>query len=503
MSYLDNLKANTDFIYTENGAIAHSSTGSRLYDLFALGGAYRTRSDEDCIVLFKSAYDEDPVYALKCLFYLVDCRGGQGERRFWRVCAKWLAKYDLEAMRRNLKYVPEFSRWDNIFVFMGTDLEKDVIRLVKTQLAADMASYKLGPNEGISLLGKWLPSINTSSADTRELAHKIRKALGMSNQQYRKTLSALRERINVLERLMSANRWNEIDFSKIPSKAGFRYRNAFARHDLERAANGEQTYAYFMADKNTTVNAKVLYLYECVAQAFKAYYYDFSPGTTERNVINKYWDNMADFINGAIFNGFAVVDVSGSMYGGTASAPINVAISLGLYCAEKAKGPFANHFMTFSHRPQMIEVRGVDFCDKVWRMLNADWGMDTNIEAVFDILLDIAIKNSCSQDEIPENLIIISDMEFNDAINRYYNRDQMETLFETLRKRWDAAGYKMPRLVFWNVDATQDNIPMHDDKNVTYVSGMSPSIYEAIMTGKTSTDLMYEKLNSNRYKVIC
>lgn len=498
MSYLDELKANTDFIYTENGAIAHSSTGSHLYDLFAMGGAYRSRSDEDCIVLFKKAYDENPTYALKCLFYLVDCRGGQGERRFWRVCAKWLAKYDTEAMRRNLKYVPEFSRWDNIFVFMGTALEKDVIQLVKTQLAADMASYKQSNNEGISLLAKWLPSINTSSPETRELAQKVRQALGMSNKQYRKTLSVLRERIKVLERLMSAGRWDEIEFDKIPSKAGFRYRNAFARHDLERTQNGKQSYADFMADETTTVNAEVLYPYECVAQVMNHHrYYDIPE--TERNVINKYWDNMADYINGATFNGFAVVDVSGSMCGNTASAPINIAISLGLYCAEKAKGPYANHFMTFSSRPQMVEVQGFDFCDKVLRMYKADWGMNTDIEAVFDLMLKVAVDNQCAQSEIAEHIIVISDMEYDECT---YRDAQTKTLFETLRKRWAAAGYQMPKLVFWNVAARQDNIPIRDDKNVTFVSGMSPSLYESIMSGKTGTDLMFDKLNSDRYKVI-
>lgn len=505
MSYLDNLKDATDFVYTENGAISKSSTGSHLYNLFAFGGAYRSRSDEDCITLFKSAYEEDPVYALKCLFYLVDCRGGQGERRFFRVCANWLAKNDPDAMRRNLKYIPEFSRWDNVFIFMDTLLEKDAIHFVRDQLACDITNYQLNANEGISLLAKWMPSINTSSVETRALAQKIRKALGMTNQQYRKTLSLLRERINVLERLISANRWDEIDFSKIPSKAGFKYRNAFARHDLERIKNGEQTYADFMADENTTVNAKVLYPYECVAEITK--YLDYwcvhTFTDTERNVINKYWDNMADYINGATFNGFAVVDVSGSMYDDNkASAPINIALSLGLYCAEKAKGPYANHFMTFSACPQMVEIQGIDFVDKVQRMKKADWGYDTNIEALFNLLLDIAIKNNCSQDEIPENLIIVSDMEFN-PVNGGFRGQCLETLFETLRNRWNANGYKMPKLVFWNVNARHDLIPIRDDKNVTYVSGMSPSIYDSIMSGKSGTDLMYEKLNSDRYKVIC
>jgi hypothetical protein len=228
-------------------------------------------------------------------------------------------------------------------------------------------------------------------------------------------------------------------------------------------------------------------------------------------MVNKYWDNLADYFNGAAFNGMAVVDTSGSMYGPTASAPINVAISLGMYCAEKAKGPYAGHFITFSSTPSFVKVEGVDFCDKVMRMSRADWGGSTNVEAAFDMMLDVAVRNHLSQSEIPENLIIISDMEFNACVtssgyrnsrwgNPYGTAD--ETLFETMAKKWRAHGYDMPRLTFWNVQARQNNIPMRDDGRVTYVSGMSPVIFEQVMKGLTAWDLMMDKLNSDRYACI-
>ena len=514
-TFLNGMKQVNNYAITENGALIHKSTMDGLLDLFAMGAAYRTRTDEDVIVLFKQAFDEDPVYALKCLFYIRDVRGGQGERRFFRVATKWLAKYDAEAMRRNLIHVPEFGRWDDLFVFIGTPLETDALNIVKHQLALDVQC------KTPSLLGKWMPSENTSSAKTRKTAAKVRKFLGMTPKQYRKTLSVLRARINVLERLMSEGRWDEIEFDKIPSKAGLKYKNAFARHDIERMKKNPEvkSYADFAKDTETKVNAKALYPYECVAEAMKVMrggWYGYNRGTsmdnTDRLMVNKYWDNLADYFKGAVFNGMAIVDTSGSMCGAGADAPINVAISIGMYCAEKAQGPFANHFLTFSSNPTFVEVEGVDFCDKVQRMSRADWGGSTNIEAAFDLMLRTAKANHCSQDEIPQNLIIISDMEFNQCAccgpvsdSRWgwgSNINNTATLMETMEKRWNAAGYQMPCLTFWNVQARQNNIAMSVKDGVQYVSGMSPSIFKQVMENKNAFDLMYEVLDADRYAVI-
>ena len=513
--FLNGLSNATNYTYTENGALAYKSTQSKLLDMFALGGAYRTRSEEDVILLFKNAYEENPSYALKCLFYLGDCRGGQGERRFFRVCMKWLARTHTEAARRNMRHIPEFRRWDDLYCLVNTPLEKEMFRFMKEQLALDVQC------KTPSLLAKWLKSENTSSAESRALADKTRKAFGMTHKQYRKTLSILRERINVLERLMSAGKWDEIEFDKIPSRAGMIYRNAFARHDIERAKSEKnvQSYADFAKDANTKVNAKTLYPYECVANAMhlmNSYYGGVDLDDTERLMINKYWDNLADYFNNATFNGMAIVDTSGSMCGRTASAPINVAISLGMYCAERAKGPFAGHFMTFNSSPSFVRVEGVDFCDKVDRISqNGNWGMNTNIEAAFDLMLNTAIANKCSQDEIPKNLIIISDMEFdacatygprvNDPWGHYRDRYRVSdksALMETIRRRWENAGYQMPNLVFWNCQARQNNFPMTVKDGISFVSGMSPSIFEQIMTGKTAFDLMFEVLDKKRYEVI-
>lgn len=498
-TFLNGMKTAANYTLTENGAVTHKSTMDGLMDLFAMGAAYRSRTDEDVIMLFKDAFDADPVYALKCLFYIRDVRGGQGERRFFRVATKWLASYNTDAMQRNLIHVPEFGRWDDLFVFIGTPLETQALNIVKHQLALDVQC------KTPSLLGKWMPSENTSSAKTRKTAAKVRAFMGMTPKQYRKTLSVLRARINVLERLMSEGRWDEIEFDKIPSKAGLKYKNAFARHDIERMKRNPEvkTYADFAKDTTTKVNAKDLYPYEVVDKATRCFHTNMD--NTDRLMVNKFWDNLADYFNGKSLNALAVVDTSGSMtWSGGAAKPINVAISLGMYCAERAKGPFAGHYVSFASRPQLIEVKGVDFVDKVRRIYSANLCDNTNIEATFDMLLTTALQNGCSQSDLPENIIVISDMEF-DAARGYYSRgnNNVKTLMEGIREKWARHGYRMPHLIYWNVDARQNNIPEDIGVgNISYVSGMSPSIFEQIMSGKTGYDLMMEKLNSERYAVI-
>jgi hypothetical protein len=448
-------------------------------DLYALGGAYRSRTEDECIKLFWDALTEDESYAMKCLFYLRDIIGGQGERRFFRVCMKWLANYHPAIAKRNMEYIPILGRWDDLYVFVDTPLQSDAFKMIKQQLKVDLTSNHP------SLLAKWLPSINASSDETRRLAKITCKYLGMTYKEYRKTLSTLRERIKVLECLMSEQRWDEIDFAAIPSKAGLKYRAAFERHDLTR-----DRYESFMKDSSTKVNAKALTPYECVRAAFLSPYDE-----VKRAVVDKYWDNLTDYFNDATFDGLAIVDTSGSMMG----EPLNIAISIGLYCADKARGPYHNHFLTFSDTPELVEVKGKSFCDKVLNMSKASWSCSTDIESAMDTLLYVALTNHCRQEELPKNLIIISDMEFNWAVN--FN-EPTKTLFESMKKKWAQYDYQMPKIIFWNVAARNNNIPMRDDGNVNYVSGSSPVVFQQIMKGLTAKDLMFETLNSERYKDI-
>lgn len=482
---LNAMKETNNYTFTENGDLAYKSTLNEVYDLFSLGGSYRSRSDADCILLFKKAMEQDEVMALKCLFYLRDVRGGQGERRFFRVIIKWLANNHTDMIARNMRLIPEFGRWDDLYLFVDTPLEGAAFNFMNEQLALDV--YSKTP----SLLAKWLKSENTSSAESRRLAVRTRKYLRMTAKQYRKTLSILRERIRVVERLMSENRWDEIEFDKLPSKAGIIYRNAFARRDILK-----EKYEKFAKDTTTKVNAGTLYPCDVVAQARKEYGRSFD--APERLMVNKYWDNLNDYFNNAIFNGVAVVDTSGSMTwsGDNTIQPIDVAIALGMYCAEKCNpaSPWHGNYISFSRQARLVPVEGVDFVDKVRRIEAKNLCENTNIESVFNLILSLAIENNVPQSDMPENIVIISDMQFDGG---YYVND---TVMEACMRKYQVAGYKLPHLIFWNVAARNDTFPMRDEKNVTFVSGYSPVLFEQIMTGKTGVDLMLDKLNSDRYK---
>ena len=501
-SMLNAMKSATNYTMTENGGITHKTTNSDLLDMFAMGAAMRNRSDEDVILMFQKAFAENAELAMKMLFYIRDVRGGQGERRFFRVVLKWAAgnKATRESVRKNIEYIPEFGRWDDLYTLCDTALEQDMFAFMKCQLALDLEC------KTPSLLAKWMKSENASSQETVRLADKTRRYLHMTHKEYRKMLSVMRARINVLEVLMSANRWDEIEFDKIPSRAGIIYKNAFARRDIIKAK-----YEAFAKDENTKVNAATLYPYEVVEKAINLMgscnYWSRGNSVgldnTDRLMINKYWDGLTDYFNGAKLNALCMIDTSGSMQG----TPINVATSLGLYCAERNKGPWHNHYISFSSRPQLIETSGVDFCDKVDRIVKTNLCENTNIEAAFDMVLNTAMRNHLSQNDLPEYMIVISDMEFDQATGGWRRGPNMctanaETVMETIERKFNAAGYRMPKLIYWNVDARQANIPMIGNGYVSYVSGFSPSIFKSIITGKTGWDLMLEAIDCERYACI-
>ena len=282
--------------------------------------------------------------------------------------------------------------------------------------------------------------------------------------------------------------------------------------------NKIQSYEDFAKDTTKTVNAKDLYPYEIVGEAINltkyrnnywGYYDDKEIDGTQRAIVNKYWDNYLNSFDEFRFNGLAMVDTSASMlHYGDKNQPMNVAISLGMCCAEKAIGPFHGHYVSFSSHPQLIPVEGIDFVDKVRRIYSTNICENTDIESAFDLLLETARANHCAQEDLPENIIIISDMEFDAAVGNYgwggrvgISKNTINTVMDTIADKWKRYGYDVPNLIFWNVDARQNNIPMLGDR-VSFVSGMSPSIYRMIATGKSGYDLMMEVLNNKRYEAV-
>ena len=490
--FLDNLEltmnGDGNVAFTENGAVAFASTKSAVLDFFATGGALRARSNEDALAVFQRAFAENALLATKALFYFRDIRGGQGERNTFRVCLEWLAQEHPEIARSNINLISEYGRWDDLYALVDTPLEDDVYALIRSQLMTDRDSDRP------SLLAKWLKSENTSSSKSRELARRTRKGLGITSKQYRKMLSALRRQLGVLEQKLSKNEWDAIQYDKIPSKAGLQYRNAFRRHD-------EARYEQFLSDVKSgkkTINAGTLYPYEVVEKCGYNGYHDEQVDT---GTLDALWNALPDYFDGTESRGIVVADVSGSMSG----RPMDVSISLAIYTAERNSGPFAGKFITFSGHPTLQTVKGETIVDKVKNLSRAKWDMNTNVEAVFDLILDTAVNTKASQDDLPTHLYIVSDMEFDAATTSRGATNINERLFQTIEKRYADAGYKMPFLVFWNVDSRNNQQPMSmDQRGFQMVSGCSPSIFKSLLsnTAVSAYDLMVEVLSSERYDPI-
>lgn len=476
--------------YTENGAKALYSTGNACLDLFGIAGALRMADTNRIIDLFTKAYAENKDIAMRILFYARDIRGGLGERRIFRVLLRYAAAHYSESVSKNISLVPEFGRFDDCLELLGTYCERQVMEMFKQQLLSDVKSMKNG--KSVSLLAKWLPSVNASSAKTKTLAKHIARSLHMSDKQYRTMLSELRGYIDVLERRLCVKDYS-FRYENQPSKALFKYRNAFIRNDGIR-------YEQFLADVREgrlKMNAACIYPYEIVEQCVRPKL------LTERQALDATWNSLPDYTDHR--NAIAVVDGSGSMYagigevpGGGLYSPISVAVSLGMYFAEHNKGAFHNKFITFCERPRLIEIKGNDVYEKVKYCMSYNEVANTDLYQVFMLLLIIAVKNRIPQEELPETIYIISDMEFDVGVNR----DQ--TVFEDAKEKYEDYGYRLPNVVYWNVDSRRQQFPVDmNEKGVALVSGGSPTIFKMAMSQSVTPDsFMLETLNAERYRRI-
>ena len=480
---LEALKKTANKTYTENGAVTHRTSGKDCLDLFAAIGALRRADDQNICSRFLKAYAENPDLAMKILFYARDVRGGLGERRVFRSILAWLASNEKSSVVRNLPYIAEYGRWDDVIVLLKTPCRKEALALLKEQFREDLAALEAGGD--ISLLGKWLPSVNASNQETVVMAKMIAKSFGLSDRDYRKALTGLRARIRIIENNLREKDYT-FDYSKQPSKAMFKYRKAFLRNDGER-------YAAFM-DRVDRGEAKLhtgtLMPYELVERA-----YDCSED--ERRSLDVTWRTLEDFTTDE--NALVAADGSGSMYWGSKPMPAAVAQSLAIYFAEHNKGKFHNHFLTFSMTPQLVEIKGEDFVEKVRYCRTFDECANTNLEAVFDLILQAAAENHVPQAEMPAKLYIISDMEFDHCV-----KNSSMTNFENAKASYAAAGYILPDLVFWNVDSRHEQQPVKEnDRGVALVSGNSPRIFSMVMDGELNPyDFMLSVIDTERYAPI-
>ena len=480
------LKRESNLTHTENGAVTYRSTQSACLDLFAAVGALRGAGDEEITGRFLLAYAEDADLAMKILFFARDVRGGVGERRVFRTVLKWLAENEPRSLEKNIPYIAEYGRFDDLLTLMGTPCEGEALGEIKKQLTDDCAALASG--SPVSLLGKWLPSVNASSPDTVRTAKRVARAMGMNDAQYRRTLSALRARIDILENRLRERDYT-FDYAKQPSRAMFKYRKAFLRNDGDR-------YGAFMdrvAEGAETLHTGALTPYEIIRPLL-----DRGPvSVQERQAIDATWRAQEDFTGGE--NALVVIDGSGSMYWGGDPLPASVALSLGIYYAERNTGAFQNHFITFSQHPRLVEIKGRDICEKVRYCLRFNEAANTNLQRVFELILRTAVKHRVPQSEMPAKLYIISDMEFDCCAG-----GSSLTNFEHAKRLYAKWGYRLPEVVFWNVASRNRQQPVTvNEQGVALVSGCSPRIFSMLRAGILSPyAFMMSVLGSERYAVI-
>ena len=492
---LQYLKQESNKTFTENGAATLKTTESDCLDLFATIGAIRRESDDEIAARFMRAFAEDRDIAMKLLFFARDIRGGLGERKVFRVIISSLAHIAPETVRKNLPYIAEYGRYDDLLVLFDTPLEKNMLDLIREQLCKDTEAMDNGGE--VSLLGKWLPSVNASNADTIKKAKKIARYLKMDDKAYRKMLSRLRAYIRIIENNLRERDYT-FDYEKQPSKALFKYRNAFERNDAERY----NTFLNKVSSGEAKLNASTLAPYELVEPFLASYRFGNSRYITEeeKKSLNATWEALPDF--GSTANALAVIDTSGSMYWDAKPIPAAVALSLGIYLAEHNTGAFKNHFIEFSRRPELIEIKGKTFFEKLQYLCTFSEIADTNIEAVFDLILNAALNNNLPESELPEKLIIISDMEFNECVN-----NAGATNFNNAKAKFEAAGYTLPEVVFWNVASRNRQQPVtKNEQGVALVSGCSPILFSQVVDGSlaamTPYEYMLDVLNGKRYEKI-
>ncbi len=485
---LNFLKNESNSTYTENGAVAFRSTESFCLDMFFKAGAMRNSSVKEIADTVARAYAEDPDKTMKIIFFARDARGGLGERRFFRIAVSAIAGYAPEAVRRNLALFPEYGRFDDLCVLIGTPLEKDVAELIDAQLRSDMDSMNAGGK--VSLLAKWMPSVNTSSKETRNMGRRLAGLLGMSEPAYRRTLSALRKYSDILE-----NRLRECDYTfnyeVQPSCAMFKYRKAFIRNDGDR-------YTSFLNRVNAgeaKLHADRLYPYDIIRSAIEG-----NISVTERRSLDAAWKSLPDLSASKHENAIAVIDGSGSMNCGPGIRPIDAALSLGIYFAEHNTGVFADHFITFSENPRLVEIKGRDIVEKARYCRTFNEIANTNLEAVFKLILKTAVRNHVPQSDLPSKLYIISDMQFDCCVTGGNN----DVLFRAVRKLYNQYGYRLPEVIFWNVNSRCDAMPVtRSETGAALVSGYSPAVFDMVMGGECSPETVMNRiLSSERYACI-
>lgn len=482
-----------NYTRTENMAVALKSTGNALLDLFSMVGAIRQKDYDEVSNMFQAAFGEDKLLATKLMFYARNVRGGLGERETFRKMLRSLALTNPKIVIKNMELIPFFGRYDDLYSLVGTPAENEMWVLLSKTILFDLEHMKKG--EPVTLCAKWLKSINTSSKESVALGKLTAKQFGMTEKQYRKTLSKLREYIKVIERTMSAQDWTDIAYAQVPSRAMKNYRKAFSKHDGERFGQ----YIEKVTKGEEKINSGALYPYDILVAAGLSYTNKFNIKADP--VLEEQWKALPNYIKRPM-NALVMADTSGSMEG----LPMAIALSLAIYLAERNTGPYKDLFMTFSARPEFVELKGKTLKEKLSHVESIV--ANTDLEAGMDLILKVAVENHVSQDEMPKYLIVISDMQFDAADdNRGWGEAVRvkKTFHQSMQAKFARHGYEMPTVVYWQVSQRQTAIQAKaNDSGVILVSGASASTFRDIMNnmGTTPYEAMLEILNSEQYAMV-
>lgn len=461
---------------TENGMATNTTSLNFNVDLFFKGGAMRAAEEADIISLVSKAWYEDRTTCLRNLFWIRDVRGGAGERRFFRIAIKYLADLDPQGMANVIGFIPEYGRWDDLLIFEGTSSEDYAMSLIDKALT-----------DGNGLCAKWMPRKGT-------FASKLKGFMGLSPKGYRKKLVELTK---VVETQMCANVWENINYEHVPSLAMSRYGKSFKKHTPEKFSS----YIESLKKGEAKINAAAVYPY------------DITKSLNTNDAAQEQWKALPNYLEGNAERILPLVDVSGSMStscGGNLTC-MDVAISLGLYISERNEGPFKDHFITFSNSPKLQHLTG-DLKSRFDQLAHADWGMNTNLQAVYQLILNQAKRHSIPQDKMPTQILILSDMEFDQATDARggWTREENisewnQTAQEMVRQMFQGAGYEMPNIIYWNIQSRGENVPVRfDEQGTALISGFSPSIMTSLLGGAemTPVSIMMETLNKERYQQI-
>lgn len=478
---------NNEKCLTTNGAVGYVTSGKKLLDLNFAVTSLRKQNEQAIINKFMDAYYENPVLAMKWLFYARDAREGIGERRLFRIAMKYLSTLKPDVVRSVLKLVAEYGRWDDVLCLLETPIKNDVLDAIREQIMADASNMAV--DKPASLCAKWLPSENASSKTTKAYATTIRKYLGMTSKQYRQMLSKMRRYLNVVERQMSAKQWNEINYETVPSRANLIYNGAFLRNDEER----RRAYLGALSKGEAKINASVLFPDDIVHKYGNGGYWSSSVKALDET-LEGLWKALPTLTTE---NTLVVRDGSGSMMG----KPMDVSTAMAIYMAERSTGEFYNQFITFGAKPKLINLNGMSTLrEKLLRTYRETDCSNTNIKAVFDLILRTAVNSKMSQADMPKNIVIISDMQFD---GRAFNFNQ--SLFETISAEYTQCGYMMPRLIFWNVNQYFNNVvPIQQNElGVVLISGYSQNLVKMVMSGETDPyECLVKQLSDKRYDAV-